>query len=365
MHQTQPKAAGFSMTEMLIAVALAIIVLGSVMQLFKSGMDATILVSQQSDTQQNVRAALNLIAKDASMAGSGLPSGGLSLPNGGGAQPSLFAVDNNRAWLPNNAYPTGNVGGATVTNYMFGIIPGPKNGMEAGGANSIAATGQVPDAITIIYQDYSFPLNQYTVTFANPNGTAINLQPPANPPAGFPAILSPDGIQVGDLILLSNPTGYAVGEVNGITNNGGTINFNDGDPLTINQSGATKGNIKYIASGANPVANRIWAITYFIEVPANGQPPRLMRQVSGQPAVPISDNIIGLTVTYDMCDGTNGPNCAAVEDPIGNGFSPNQIRKVNIQIMGQSLTSYTNRSRSIVLMTSVSTRSLTFKDRYQ
>ena len=365
MRATQNKAMGFSLTEMLIAVALGLIILGSTMRLFKTGMDATLLVTQQSDTQQNVRAALNLIAKDISMAGSGLPTGGLSLPNGGGAKASMFAVDTNRAWLATDTYPTGTISGVTVTNYMFGIIPGPKSGMEAGGPNTIAATGQTPDAITVIYQDYSFPLNQYTVTFANPNGTAINLQAPANPPAGFPAILSPGGIQVGDLILLSNPTGYAVGEVNGITNGGGTINFNDGDPLNMNQSGATKGNIKYIASGANPIANRIWAITYFIEVPANGQPPRLMRQVNGQTPAPISDNIIGLQFTYDMCDGTNGPNCSGVADPILGGFSPNQIRKVDIQIMGQSLVSYGNKSRSIALATSVSTRSLAFKDRYQ
>ena len=356
---------GFSLTEMMIAMALGLVVLGSTMQLFKSGMDATLLVTQQSDMQQNVRAALNLVAKDVSMAGSGLPSGGLSLPNSGGATASMFAVDTNRAWLTNDTYPTGNIGGVGVTNYMFGIIPGPQNGMESGGPANIASTGQVPDAITVIYQDYSFPLNQYTATFANPNGTAINLQAPANPPAGFPAILSPGGIQVGDLILLSNPTGYAMGEVTGITNAGGTINFADGDQLNINQSGATRGNIKYIASGANPIANRIWAITYFVEVPANGQPPRLMRQVNGQTPAPISDNIIGLTITYDMCDGTNGPNCSAIADPITNGFSPNQIRKVNIQIMGQSLVSYGNRSRSTVLVTSVSTRSLTFKDRYQ
>ena len=46
-------------------------------------------------------------------------------------------------------------------------------------------------------------------------------------------------------------------------------------------------------------------------------------------------------------------------------FSPSQVHKVNIQVMGQTLNSYGNRSRSTVLATSVSTRSLSFKDRYQ
>lgn len=372
MHQgrnMRPKkhnAMGFSLVELLLAVALGLLILGTTMQLFKSGMDATVLVTQQSDVQQNVRAALNLIAKDVSMAGSGLPQGGLSLPTGNGATASLFGVDPTKGWLANNAYPT---------NYMYGVIPGPGNGMESGGPASIAATGQTPDAITVIYEDYAFPLNQYTVTWPNNSGTSINVDPPAGAPAGFPAILSTNGIQLGDLILLQNAYGAAVGEVTGITNNGGTLDFTNSDTLNVNQSGAQNGNIAYLAGGpagtppGAPVpttkATRVWAVSYFIEVPNNGQPPRLMRQVNSQPAVPVSDNIIGLTFTYDLCDGTNGPNCSAVSNPIASGFTPNQINKVNIQIMGQSLASYVNRSRSIVLSTSVSTRALTFKDRYQ
>ena len=100
------------------------------------------------------------------------------------------------------------------------------------------------------------------------------------------------------MILLNNPTGYAVGEITGITPGGASTNvaFANGDPLNINQTGAAKGNIKYIVAGGDAGANRIWAVTYFIEVPAaaTGQPPRLMRQVNGQAPSPVADNIIGL-----------------------------------------------------------------------
>jgi hypothetical protein len=90
-----------------------------------------------------------------------------------------------------------------------------------------------------------------------------------------------------------------------------------------------------------------------------------MRQVNGQKPVPVADNVINVKVTYDVCDGTNGPACSGIANPLAVPFSPNQIHKVNIQIMGQTLTSYGNKSRSAVLATSVSTRSLSFKDRYQ
>jgi prepilin-type N-terminal cleavage/methylation domain-containing protein len=371
MRSTESKARGFSLVELLIAITLGLIVLAATTQLFKRGMDASVLVSQSSEMQQNVRSTLNLIAKDVSMAGSGLPSGGLSLPYGAGATLSFFAVDANKSWLANNTYPTGVIGGAPVTNFMYGIIPGAANGMELGGPANVTATGQGSDAITIIYADYAFPLNQYTATFpaANPNGDVITLAPPAIPPAGFPAIQSPTGIQVGDLILLNNPKGYAVGEVTGIAPNGANTNltFANGDPLNINQSAAAKGNIAYIIPGGNPTATRIWAVTYFLEVPAaaTGQPPRLMRQVNGQTPAPVADNIIGLQVTYDVCDGTNGPFCANIPNALAAPFSPSQIHKVNIQIKGQTLLSYGNKSRSTVLATSVSTRSLSFKDRYQ
>jgi prepilin-type N-terminal cleavage/methylation domain-containing protein len=362
MRFTEHKARGFSLVELMVAMTLGLIVLGATTQLFKSGMDASILVSQSAEMQQSARATLNLIAKDVSMAGSGLPSGGLALPNGAGSVASLFAVDTNRAWLANNAYPG---------KFMFGIIPGDANGMESGGPINVTATGTGSDAITIIYADYSFPLSQYTTAIpaANPLGDKVTFTPPVPLPAGFPAIQSPTGIQVGDLILFRNNLGSAVGEVTGIAPNGAStdISFVNGDPLKMNQTGAAAGNILSILGGGAMTGTRIWAVTYFIEVPtvASGQPPRLMRQVSGQPPSPVADNIIGLTVTYDLCDGTNGPACSGVANPLLAPFSPSQIHKVNIQVMGQTLNPYGNRSRSTVLTTSVSTRSLSFKDRYQ
>jgi prepilin-type N-terminal cleavage/methylation domain-containing protein len=363
MRSTESKARGFSLVELLVAIALGLVVLTATTQLFKNGMDATTMVTQSSEMQQNARAALNLVAKDISMAGSGLPPGGLSLPAGAGSVASFFAVDANKAWLANNTYPT---------KFMYGIIPGPGNGMELGGPAVVTATGSASDAVTTIYADYAFPLNQFILTFptaTNPNGDAIVLQPPAAPPAGFPAIQSPTGLQVGDLILLSNNVGYAVGEITGITAVGANskITFANGDPLKINQTGAATGNIKYIMAGGTTTATRIWAITYFLEIPAAGslQQPRLMRQVNGQTPQPVADNIINLKVTYDMCDGSNGPACSNVPNALTVPFSPTQIHKVNIQLMGQTLISYGKKSRSTVLATSVSTRSLSFKDRYQ
>jgi hypothetical protein len=185
---------------------------------------------------------------------------------------------------------------------------------------------------------------------------------------GFPAIISPGGITVGDLILLSNNNGSAMGEVTALAPSGGgtSISFSDGDPLKINQSGAPNGNIAYIAAGNPTVAYRVWAVTYFVEIPGNGQTPRLMRQVNGQTPVPVADNIIGLDVTYDTCTGVPAGTCAGLRDPIGNvpSYSPNQINKVNIQVMGQSVLSPRGKSQSMALATSVTARNIAFKNRF-
>jgi hypothetical protein len=261
---------------------------------------------------------------------------------------------------------------------MYGLIPGPATGMKAGSwTPTVPVTGAIPDRVTSVYADYSFPLNQYLLTFNNALGNSVKLMPPALPPAGFPAIISPTGITVGDLILLTNVRGSAVGEVTDVSPaaGGGTnITFANSDVLNMNQSGAASANIANLAVGFPgapvTVANRIYAVSYYLEVPAAAtlQTPRLMRQVNGFTPQPVADNIIGLKITYDACDDTNSggptPTCAALPDPIGSGYSPSNIHKVNIQVMGQGVLSTNNKSRSMALVTSVSTRSLSFKSRY-
>jgi hypothetical protein len=353
---------------------VGLIVIGGATELFKMAMDSTVAVTAQAEMQQNVRTSLNLIARDVSMAGAGIPSGGLALPFGIGATASKYGCDQTaKCYLITFRYPTGTVGTTAVSNYMYGLIPGPLNGMEAGGPAVLTATNTTADSVTSVYLDYSFPLNQYTITFPDLTGTSVVAAPPAVPPLGFPAIISPGGLQKGDLVMLSNNKGTAIAEVTNLAagvGGGATLTFSNGDPLNINQSGAANGNLAYIAT-TNPavptVAYHLWVVSYFVEVPANGQTPRLMRQVSGQAPVPVADNIIGLSVTYDLCDNLIGGTCAGVRDPIGNvpSYSPNQIHKVNIQLIGQSVLASGNKSQSMALGTSVSTRSLSFKSRYQ
>lgn len=356
-RQTQNSERGFTLLELMVSMAVGLIVMAAMASLFKMGMTSTMLVTQRADTQQNMRAGIDLMVKDLSMAGAGLPSGGIQLPSGAGSTVSKFGCDQTgTCHVPAYTYPSG--------NYMYGILPGYSNGVEGSAVIPAAPAPVINDSVTSIYADYNFPLFEYSVAFTTPgSGASITLT--ANPiysPAP-PAINSAGGIQVGDLIMLSNSVGTAVGEVTNITAT--VISFANLDPLNINQSAAAFNNIKAISGGANTVAYRLFAVTYYLSVPAAGQSPRLMRQVNGLAPVPVADDIINLQFAFDTYNSTTSALDANQANPIGVGESPNNIQKINMVLMGQSIINNGNKSQNMYLATSVSARNMAFRNRYQ
>ena len=261
---------------------------------------------------------------------------------------------------------------------MYGIIPGWSNGVQ-GNAVVPSTVGKRNDSITVIYADYNFPLWEYNVTFpAAPNGTVINLAPNAAFVPAPPLPTATGGIQTGDLILINGTNGIsAVGEATGVTAN--SISFADLDPLNMNWSGPAhnKNNIYAVSGGvgfAAPApgttqgtAYRLYAVTYYLTVPPAGQLPRLMRQVNGQTPVPVADDIINLQFAYDIYNSNVTPVTldANQPNPLGLAESPNLIQKVNLWVMGQSMTPDGNKSQSMYLATSVSARNMAFRNRYQ
>ena len=357
MEKANPQQ-GFTLLEMMVAMALGLIVMGAMASLFKMGMNSMMTVTQRADTQANMRAAVDLVAKDLSLAGAGLPTGGIQLPTGTGNNgASRFGCDATTCHLPATSYPTG--------NYMYGIIPGNSNGVE-GAATITAAPSARNDSITVVYADYNFPLWEYNLNFTSAaSGAAVSVV--ANPsyiPAP-PAITSAGGIQVGDLIMIQGGGLTAVGEVTGLTS--ASMAFANLDPLNINQDGAQSGNLKAIAAAVGTAqsvnAYRLFAVTYYLTVPGAGQKPRLMRQVNGLTPVPVADDIINLQLAFDVYNA--GALDANQPNPLGLAESPNNIQKVNLFVMGQSILNSSKNSQNMYLATSVSARNMTFRNRYQ
>jgi Tfp pilus assembly protein PilW len=365
---------GFSLLELTIAATLGLIVVMAMTSMFRQGMNATFTVTQRAETQQNMRAAIELMTKDLAMAGAGLPSGGLQLAVNNGAS-KVACNQTGTCYVPADTYPTG--------NFMYGILPGFNNGVQNGTVIT-SAPAATNDSVTSIYCDYNFPLANFSFTFPNTTQANVAVLNGAVTPNN---ILAPGGLNVGDLMLfiVSTPgngttgqgtssaqTAAVVAEITGIPSNT-QINFAAGDALNLNQTGANSlaSAITTLGSnlgGGNTVtACRLNAVTYFLQVPPAGgtvQTPRLMRQVNGLNAVPVADNIINVQFSYDVINSLNSTMSANQSNPIAAGLSPALIQKVNVWVMGQSLLTSGNRSQSMYLASSVSARNMSFCNSY-
>ncbi len=361
---------GFSLLELMVASTLGLIGILAMTSLFRQGMNATFTITQRAETQQNMRAAIELMTKDLSMAGAGLPSGGLQLATASGNS-KVACNQAGTCYVAGDTYPNG--------NFMYGILPGFANGVQNGTIIS-SAPAAVNDSVTSIYCDYNFPLTNFTFTF--PSTTQVNVGV-VNAGVTPNNILAPGGLNVGDLMLflVSTPgngrgsggtsdaqTAAAVAEITGLPTNT-QINFAAGDALNFNQTGANSlaaVAAAYVA-GTTITVCRLNAVTYFLQVPPAGgtvQTVRLMRQVNGLNAVPVADNIINLQFSYDVINSVGGTMSANQSNPLGAGLSPALIQKVNIWVMGQSLLSAGKQFQSMYLASSTSTGNMSFCNSY-
>src|SRR3979490_878414 len=75
------KNSGFTLVEIMVAMAVTMIALGTAVVLLRDSTRANTNVTQTADMSDNLRAGLNLIVQDLIQTGTGLPTGGISTPN--------------------------------------------------------------------------------------------------------------------------------------------------------------------------------------------------------------------------------------------------------------------------------------------
>ncbi len=335
---------GFTIFELVVAMGLATVVLGGALALTSQAIGISDMVSQRSDMQQNARVAINMIARDASLAGTGFPTAGIQLPAGSGSQDSYFACDEaTGCHVTNNVY---------TDERLYATWPG-----QAGGAT---INGVATDVITLVYDDSSSDFDQYPLATIDADGKIVTFNP-ATTPAYNDSIV---GLKEGDVMLASNSNGQAVATVTDVNANE-EVRFMPGnaDQLDLNQqSGAAIGTLKSIL-GAPTSMRRIFIITYYID---NSDPdiPMLMRQVNALPPMAVAEYVENLQLTYDIYDDDASVATAELVDA---GGQPNQIRKTNITITVRSPgeTMIGRDFQRITLTTSVGPRNMTYRDRYE
>jgi prepilin-type N-terminal cleavage/methylation domain-containing protein len=373
---------GFTLVELMIAMGLAVIVMGAAASLFRMGMNSAILIQQKTEAQQNMRAGMDLMVKDLALAGAGLPSGGIQLPTGtGNTGLSKFGCDQSgTCYIVNDTYPAN---GAS-TNYMYGIIPGYENGVQGGVSIGVAPSPpNINDSVTVIYADYNFPWSEYNATFTTATGSTLSLT--AGTGYTPPLVTVPGGLQQGDLIMVTG-SGVgggpytAVGEVTNVVSSGtggtttaaATITFGSPDKLNFNQPTAT-GSVQQVAAATVgstlTTMLRLYVITYYLSTstaayPGAPQVVHLMRQVNGLTPVAVADQIVNLQFAFDTYNSTTAALDANEPNPIGVGESPNNIQKINLVVMAESVNSQGNKSQGLYLATDISARNMSFRQSY-
>jgi len=388
---------GFTLIELLVSLAVGTLVVGAAVKLFTQGMNATFVVSQRAQMQQDLRASSDLLLKDISLAGAGLPSAtGIALASSAtkpiyGFAPSCAATNN---CVPGNgiAYPCTSACAVPCNPTLYGLIPGFQMGIKPPG------TPTKSDVITVVYTDTVFALPCYTIQSIT--GTAVILQLPAvlpptcilTPPLVAPQAVNAQavGLTPGDVVLVQSTvagnSAIAVGEVTNVTANGGnnyTVAFAAGDPLNLNQPAAGAGDLVQLACVAPCVppvtatATRIFVISYYLwmtpdPLGVGAGTPTLMRQVNGQTPVPVEEGAVNLQFTYDTYN-TDGTLLNAVGDGgYSTGTSFNLIRKINLvhlttrsQVSGaRSSLMVSNGYQTFDTQTSISARNLSYQNRY-
>jgi len=336
---------GFSLVEMMVAVTLTLLILGGVISLFQQGINTGAMTTQRTEMQQNARVALNLMAQDLSIAGTGFPLGGIQLPTGSDSQRPRYGCDiDGQCNIAQNAQD----------DWLYGITPGHGLGPTI--------NGTATDVVTLVYRDPSLPLDRNVlVSISNP-GDSIQVN------AGDVSLIADvaHGLKNGDVLVLCNANGCAAGSVTGVSSD--TIQFGANDPLNFNQPGVGGGNIASIANSGSPVsypptsAYRVLITRYYIDSTTS----RLMRQVNALPPAPVAENVENLQITYDTFDDatlTATANLSSLPNTYG---VLNQIRKINVTISVRAPVQDTFKAQyeRFSLKTSVSARNLAFRDRY-
>jgi prepilin-type N-terminal cleavage/methylation domain-containing protein len=394
---------GFTLVELLVAMAITTVILGATMLAMTDAIKATETAAQITDLNNGLRTAMDLMVRDLLQVGQGLPGGrAINLPTGTGAQQiqlpgpvgSDYYLDGPSFCAPRADDPD------TICEDITAVVPGPERG-------PVVVDGQpASDMITTIAADSSFDTVPLRTFAADGRSITVALPCPALPatcaapnhPSGHNISDSPDvggdNIRAGDLIMLTKAAASTLVQVSSVS--GQQINFAANDSLKLNQAATIVGSAGDLQNNApadvcsptatcwvTTVATRIRMISYYLDVTTDAAHPRLVRRINNgvwndfdnAAGTVVAFDVEGLTFSYDLADGVNNPSNVRMNDAdlAGTGRCspspcyPNQIRKINISLSGRSRMPrrgtqqyYRNRLNS-----QISLRSLAFVDRYR
>ena len=373
--RTRSSEAGFSLVELMTATTVSLIVLGTAMAAFKDAVAMNDTATNLADASQNLRGGTNFLVRDLVSAGRLIPTGGIPIPSGAGAQPIK------RPSPPGTPRYFDNTTQTTLMAITTGAGLGP------------TVDGRPTDMVTILTIDPILDACRVGPLVLNPSGTAGNVPVLAANGSSFTvgtnvpclgvgatgtwlagdATQGQSPIKKGDLILFTDPLGNSA--IQTVTSVSGTNVFfasNSDDTFGFNQRTAPAGSITQILGVAPALlslsAQRVFMWTYYVDSSSGGQP-HLMRQLNNFAPSALAGIVEDLELSYDVVDGSVNPVDLKTLPYTLNGdtYTSSQIRKVNVHIGVRSEAMSTKQHDYLRshLSTVVSIRSLAYVDRYK
>jgi prepilin-type N-terminal cleavage/methylation domain-containing protein len=301
-------ARGFTFVELMVGMALLLLLLGIIVTIFDQLQNVSDAAATMADVNQNLRGAVNVMARDVSMTGWNVPLNGIPLPCGGSAttikRPPVSA---------SNTFPCSCPCNMTVITTGTGLGP-------ASGSNTT-------DMITAISVNSS--------TSATATVSAITFTPPNSAVITVPSTLT-SLVVAGQLIMLTNTNGSCLLAASAVNTSNNTITFNASDTtndvMGLNQfaTNITSGSLAQLKSGGTfptITASLITMVTYYLSTATS--PEQLMRltgsgasSTGGAQAAALGIQI--LQISYDLSTGAANQRTGTIPT--------NNIRNVNLSI---------------------------------
>jgi len=375
------KQHGFTLVELMVAMAVTVVVLGAAVLAFRDTARSSQNVSLQSDMTDNLRAGMNLIQQDLIQTGTGIPTGGISIPNTGVAASGCASGVSNLirpALTSSLIFPKCNI-------VLPALNPGSALGVLISSPDATSTMNT--DLISMLYADNSSsttagknigmdsaPVNGTSCPAGkiDKNGISLTFDTGCFNPATLPA----NGIALNpnDLILFSNAYGNALQTVTSVS--GALLNFASGDGFHLNGTGMPSGTLIQLQNhtvnslgttvydGTYPptTVTRVWMISYYLDNTTDPMHVRLIRRVNFNPGYAVSETIENLQFTYNF---VNGATVVANQSAVPATYSENQIRNVTVNLGARSDTPTTAAGNKVKylrtnLQTQVTIRSLAY-----
>lgn len=334
---------GFSLLEMMVTLTVMLVVMGSVMSLFRDSLKMSITATELSEAQESLRTAQEYINRDLLTAGDGLKDiTNVCVPVG--------FVSNYLTKNPNNN-PCGNGLVNLPLMQSDDNVPAGTTVLKTVPAVTVRSNPSLTDRMTMLQQDQTFtPVN---VAANGITVSGLNVKVPAADVGRF---------AVGDIYFFSSSAGATFGTVTAINAGTQTVSFGAGDSFGLNNPVAN-GPLDFVSGkGLLPTSiMRMRIVHYFVN-----QSGLLIKRVFGVAGgvgstdTVVAERVRNLQVRYIITPATAG---AAIQ-PVTQLVTPAQqlaVNQVEVTLTTETVRPVNNgKNQPITMTTTTSLRNIQF-----